>query len=495
MASRSPEVRLPRRPHRDRSARRARRTTSTDSNHRPEHERRARRGFTPAHLIRPSPGGRFGTIHQDGAKDCTGKWTESKCAWNCNTRSRGPRRVVSSHAAGWPHNRCQKDRCWSWQGAAKPWRRPRCECSRSGTTLSWRPGHFPERVGRLEGNPHRQNLAARRDNREFRRRAPSQHRRPHRPRRRTATPAAAAPPATLPTTTQPGAPPPMVGLPEAVQPTTAPAAPPGTMMPQLPPAAMPAAAPPAVPGVTAPPAAPAAPGGSRVVEAQGKVADVRKLPIDPRLKEALEYAAAQTGTRVRVTSGGQPEPGHGRRTGSLRHDLGKAADFDLIDEKGNIIPRNDPRRLAFLEEAARAGAGGTGTGYMSDPLKIHAGITGKTGRVGEGLGPYAGSREEQAAVIRGLRRRLTPEELARERARQRGAAPRIEMPKAKATPVEPAKAAPSVEPERRIDDEVPTPKVDQGARPAEPKAKEAPSAEPERRRDDEIRTRECRPIS
>src|SRR5262245_15816276 len=112
---------------------------------------------------------------------------------------------------------------------------------------------------------------------------------------------------------------------------------------------------------------------------------------------------------------------------------------------------------------------------MSDPLKIHAGITGKTGRVGEGLGPYAGSREEQAAVIRGLRTRLTPEELARERTRQRGAAPRVETPKAKATP--------AVEPERRIDDEVPTPKVDQGARPAEPKAKE-----PSIRRNDEIRT-------
>jgi hypothetical protein len=89
-------------------------------------------------------------------------------------------------------------------------------------------------------------------------------------------------------------------------------------------------------------------------------------------------------------------------TGSHRHDLGRAADFDLLDEKGNKVPMNDPRRLAFLEAASRAGAGGAGTGYMSDPLKIHMGITGSAARVGEGLGPYAGSPAERAAINRGI---------------------------------------------------------------------------------------------
>jgi hypothetical protein len=168
-------------------------------------------------------------------------------------------------------------------------------------------------------------------------------------------------------------------------------------------------------------------GGDRVTEQQSKVAAVRRRPIDPRLKDALEYAASASGTRVGVTSGGQHRHGHGPRTGSLRHDEGLAADFDLRDENGKIIPRGDPRRLKFLEEAARAGAGGTGTGYMRDPRKIHAGITGAGGKIGEGLGAYSGSPAERDAVARGLANRLTPEQLAAARAaRGAGATARID---------------------------------------------------------------------
>jgi hypothetical protein len=59
---------------------------------------------------------------------------------------------------------------------------------------------------------------------------------------------------------------------------------------------------------------------------------------------------------------------------------------------------------------------------MSDPLKVHVGITGKEGRVGEGLGPYAGYRAEREAVTRGLQSRLTPQQLAAELTAQRKAA-------------------------------------------------------------------------
>jgi len=93
-------------------------------------------------------------------------------------------------------------------------------------------------------------------------------------------------------------------------------------------------------------------------------------------------------------------------TGSVRHDQGRAADFDLIDPKTNkVIGRNDPRRLSFIESASRAGAGGAGFGYMTHDtakLKMHMGLTGSRGIVGQGLGAYAGTKEERAAVSRGI---------------------------------------------------------------------------------------------
>lgn len=156
-------------------------------------------------------------------------------------------------------------------------------------------------------------------------------------------------------------------------------------------------------GRSAPSGAPFA-GGPRVDQVQAQVADVRRGAIDPRLEEALNAAAEKSGLRVRVTSGGQRMPGAPGATGSHRHDQGRAADFDLLDEKGNKLAIDDPRRVQFLEEMAAAGAGGAGMGYMSDPLKIHGGITGSSGRVGEGLGAYTGSRAEREAIARGVDR-------------------------------------------------------------------------------------------
>lgn len=159
--------------------------------------------------------------------------------------------------------------------------------------------------------------------------------------------------------------------------------------------------------------------GGNVTEQQ---AGIRNQPVDPRLREALSYAAEKSGVDARIYSGGQDPAGSGgRRTGSLRHDRGLAADMNLYDPKtGKMLARDDPRRLQFIEEAARAGAGGTGTGYMRDPRSIHAGLTGAGGRIGEGLGPYAGNAAERAAVERGLANRLTPEQITA--ARQGGSA-------------------------------------------------------------------------
>jgi len=185
---------------------------------------------------------------------------------------------------------------------------------------------------------------------------------------------------------------------------------------------------------------PAAPGeGGGVTEAQGRVAAVRKGALDPQLREALEYAAEASGVGVRVTSGGQRMEGAPGRVGSLRHNQGKAADFDVIDPKtGKILALDDPRRVKFLEESAAAGAGGTGTQYMDDPRKIHAGITGAAGVVGQGLGAYSGPAHEREAVARGLRRMMTPQQVAEARKRQIAARKGKETPSTvvEATPEE-----------------------------------------------------------
>jgi hypothetical protein len=67
------------------------------------------------------------------------------------------------------------------------------------------------------------------------------------------------------------------------------------------------------------------------------------------------------------------------RTGSHRHDLGGAADFDLYDAKdGHKLDMRNPedavRMSAFVTSAVEAGATGVGAGlgYMG-PSKIHVG--------------------------------------------------------------------------------------------------------------------------
>lgn len=108
---------------------------------------------------------------------------------------------------------------------------------------------------------------------------------------------------------------------------------------------------------------------------------VRNLPISDDLRNILEYAARTAGVdQIRVFSGGQPQAGK-RRTGSHRHDLGGAADINLV-VNGRELDFNSPQDrdvfAAFAEAAAQAGATGIGAGkgYMGSNA-MHVGFGNK----------------------------------------------------------------------------------------------------------------------
>jgi hypothetical protein len=154
--------------------------------------------------------------------------------------------------------------------------------------------------------------------------------------------------------------------------------------------------------------------GANVRESQ---AGIRRGALDPQLRSILEHASAKSGLGIDVYSGGQRMPGARGATGSHRHDLGRAADFNVFDpETGRIVPRGDPRRLQLIEELVAGGGGGMGLGYMKDPRSIHGGITGAGAQIGKGLGLYNANRatpEERAAFSRGMTRYNNPEARAK----------------------------------------------------------------------------------
>lgn len=67
----------------------------------------------------------------------------------------------------------------------------------------------------------------------------------------------------------------------------------------------------------------------------------RNKPITPKLASRIQEAVRNVygpGYKVQVYSGGQDAKGKGsRRTGSVRHDLGRAADAYIVDPKGNRV--------------------------------------------------------------------------------------------------------------------------------------------------------------
>lgn len=109
----------------------------------------------------------------------------------------------------------------------------------------------------------------------------------------------------------------------------------------------------------------------------------RNKPIQHRLQVILSDAADAAGIdHVRISSGGQDAKGHGtRRTGSIRHDLGGAADLELLIQGHVLNFQNMTDRAIiakFVTECSRRGATGIGAGvdYMG-PTKLHVGFGSK----------------------------------------------------------------------------------------------------------------------
>jgi hypothetical protein len=114
------------------------------------------------------------------------------------------------------------------------------------------------------------------------------------------------------------------------------------------------------------------------IDQSGLQGKIRDQPICPDLELVLRRAADEAGLdTVLVTSGGQPGTS-GRRTGSTRHDGGRAADLKLR-KNGQILQFSDdaadPAIAEFVRAAAAHGAIGLGAGvnYMG-PETLHIGF-------------------------------------------------------------------------------------------------------------------------
>ena len=106
----------------------------------------------------------------------------------------------------------------------------------------------------------------------------------------------------------------------------------------------------------------------------------RNLPISPELRIVLDAAAQAAGVdTIRIVSGGQSGKGEGgQRTGSTRHDHGRAADIQLLVNGVAATFTDkapDPIVAAFVTAAAANGATGIGAGveYMGNQT-IHVGF-------------------------------------------------------------------------------------------------------------------------
>lgn len=118
-----------------------------------------------------------------------------------------------------------------------------------------------------------------------------------------------------------------------------------------------------------------------MIEFTGPPADaIRNKPITDGLKQVLRAAAEAAGVdKVIITSGGQDALGEGtRRTGSTRHDHGRAADLQLRINGSTASFTDqaaDPVILSFVKAVAAAGATGIGAGvtYMG-PRTMHVGF-------------------------------------------------------------------------------------------------------------------------
>ncbi len=105
----------------------------------------------------------------------------------------------------------------------------------------------------------------------------------------------------------------------------------------------------------------------------------RNKALNSRLMAVLDKAADEAGVDVVVFSGGQDQRGQGtRRTGSIRHDNGLAADVWIYSD-GQRLPtaRENPIVSKFIAACVSNGAKGIGAGpgYMSG-VGIHVDLWG-----------------------------------------------------------------------------------------------------------------------
>ena len=120
--------------------------------------------------------------------------------------------------------------------------------------------------------------------------------------------------------------------------------------------------------------------GSGRVRMQNRGA-TRNQPLDSRLMSVLSTAAEEAGVDVVVFSGGQDERGTpgARRTGSIRHDNGLAADVWIYSDGQRLrTTRENPIVAKFIAACVAAGARGIGAGpgYM-DGVGIHVDLWGE----------------------------------------------------------------------------------------------------------------------
>ena len=102
---------------------------------------------------------------------------------------------------------------------------------------------------------------------------------------------------------------------------------------------------------------------------------IRNLPVTPELEDKLAKAAAVVygeGSKVEIYSGGQcPKGTCSRRTGSTRHDNGKAADVYIYRPDGSKVKGNDLARMGQYWLAMNYGSVGLAMRNWGIHLDVH----------------------------------------------------------------------------------------------------------------------------
>lgn len=138
----------------------------------------------------------------------------------------------------------------------------------------------------------------------------------------------------------------------------------------------------------------------------------RNDPLQEDIANKIKAAAAATGVDVVVHSGGQETreevmAGNGRRTGSVRHDHGGAADLRL-SRNGKVLSFNENRELyrQFAENAAAAGLTGIGVDEAAGYIHAGGGSVAAWGYRGRRNGSEFLPRDFGEAIERGRKSKL-----------------------------------------------------------------------------------------